>query len=94
VHPALEAVVMQALAKDPQQRFHDADSFIAALEHVRPQLQAMQPGQDTADWAAVTTVAPPTMYGVPAHETMVATAPPYAYGEPRRPQPGAAPGRG
>jgi serine/threonine-protein kinase len=77
VHPALEAVVNQALAKDPRQRFQDADSFIAALEHVRPQLQAMQPGQDTADWTAV---APPAMYPAP-YETFVA--------EPPAPPPGA-----
>jgi eukaryotic-like serine/threonine-protein kinase len=35
VSPALEAVVMRALEKDPARRFHDADSFIAALEHAR-----------------------------------------------------------
>jgi eukaryotic-like serine/threonine-protein kinase len=71
VHPALEAVVGQALAKDPQQRFLDADSFIAALEHVRPQVQAIQPGQVTADWAAV----PPAtgVYPQP-YDTMVAPA--------------------
>src|SRR4051794_5467851 len=85
VHPALEAVVMQALAKDPRQRFQDAEAFIAALEHVRPQLQAMQPGQDTADWAAVTTVTPPT-YGYPhPYETMVAPMEPLP-ADPRRPR--------
>src|SRR3954468_10268679 len=70
VHPALEAVVNHALAKDPRQRFQDADSFIAALEHVRPHVQAMQDGQDTADWAALTALAP-----MP-YETMVAPAAP------------------
>jgi serine/threonine-protein kinase len=85
VHPALEAVVNQALAKDPRQRFADADSFIAALEHVRPQLQAMHEGQDTADWTAV---APGTaIYDPQPYDTMVAPAPPYApAGEPRRPR--------
>jgi serine/threonine-protein kinase len=78
VHPALEAVVNQALAKDPRQRFQDADGFIAALEHVRPQLQAMQPGEDTADWTAVT---PPTAYYEP-YDTMSASAP--VYGPPQR----------
>jgi serine/threonine-protein kinase len=72
-HPALEAVVMQALAKDPRQRFQDADGFIAALEHVRPQLRALPPGpEDTAvfaplppplapadDWAALGPPPPP-----------------------------------
>jgi len=75
VHPALEAVVNQALAKDPRQRFQDADGFIAALEHVRPQLQAMQPGQDTADWTAI---AAPAAYAAQPYETMVAPA----YGPP------------
>jgi eukaryotic-like serine/threonine-protein kinase len=32
VSPALDAVVMRALRKDPAQRFQDADAFIAALE--------------------------------------------------------------
>jgi serine/threonine-protein kinase len=83
VHPALEAVVNQALAKDPRRRFQDADSFIAALEHVRPQLQAIQPGQETADWTAV---APPAMYPAP-YETFVAPAPgpPPGARRPRRP---------
>ena len=79
VHPALEAVIIHALAKDPRQRFQDADSFIAALEHVRPQLQAMHEGQATADWAAVTTVYDPQPY-----ETMVAAGPPYGPVDERR----------
>jgi eukaryotic-like serine/threonine-protein kinase len=36
--PALDAVVLRALAKDPAQRFADADEFIAALEQARPAL--------------------------------------------------------
>jgi serine/threonine-protein kinase len=32
VPPALEAVVMRALRKDPDERFQDADAFLAALE--------------------------------------------------------------
>jgi serine/threonine-protein kinase len=36
VPPALEAVVLQALEKDPARRFADADEFIAALEHANP----------------------------------------------------------
>jgi beta-lactam-binding protein with PASTA domain/predicted Ser/Thr protein kinase len=86
VHPALEAVVAQSLAKHPRQRFQDADSFIAALEHVRPQLQAMEAGQETADWTAVT----PGSATYPApYETFVGPAPPGyppAAGE-RRPRP-------
>ena len=33
VSPALDAVVMRAMAKDPAQRFQDADAFAAALQH-------------------------------------------------------------
>jgi eukaryotic-like serine/threonine-protein kinase len=36
VTPALDAVVMRALEKDPTLRFHDADEFIGALELARP----------------------------------------------------------
>jgi len=36
VPPALEAVVLRALEKDPARRFADADEFIAALEHANP----------------------------------------------------------
>ena len=32
VSPAMDAVVMRALEKDPARRFHDADAFIAALQ--------------------------------------------------------------
>ncbi len=35
VGPELDAVVLAALAKDPAERFADAEQFIAALEHVR-----------------------------------------------------------
>jgi serine/threonine-protein kinase len=37
IPPALEAVVMRALEKDPDHRFQDADEFIAALEAARRQ---------------------------------------------------------
>jgi len=42
VPPQLDAVVLRALAKDPAERFADADEFIAELEHVRQAL----PGGD------------------------------------------------
>jgi beta-lactam-binding protein with PASTA domain len=35
IPPELDAVVLRALAKDPVERFADADEFIAALQHVR-----------------------------------------------------------
>jgi serine/threonine-protein kinase len=49
VTPALDAVVMRALEKDPGQRFQSADAFIAALD------QAMREpgGSGTADFAAL-----------------------------------------
>jgi serine/threonine-protein kinase len=66
VHPAFEAVVMQALAKDPRQRFQDADGFIAALEHVRPQLRMLPAGNETAAFAPV---------AGPVEDTFVAAPP-------------------
>ena len=40
VPPDLEAVVLRAMAKEPEQRFADAEEFIAALEAVRAGLDA------------------------------------------------------
>jgi serine/threonine-protein kinase len=49
VHPALEAVVMHALAKDPAQRWSSAEEMITALETARAQVAAGPVGQDTAE---------------------------------------------
>ncbi|HEV3322562.1 MAG TPA: PASTA domain-containing protein [Solirubrobacteraceae bacterium] len=38
IPPELDAVVLRALAKDPAERYADADEFIAALQHVRRSL--------------------------------------------------------
>src|SRR3954468_23600680 len=38
--PELEAVVLRALAKDPSQRFQDADEFITVLDRVRGHIAA------------------------------------------------------
>jgi beta-lactam-binding protein with PASTA domain/predicted Ser/Thr protein kinase len=38
IPPELDAVVLRALAKDPAERFADADEFITALQHVRRNL--------------------------------------------------------
>jgi eukaryotic-like serine/threonine-protein kinase len=51
VSPALDAVVMRALEKDPGQRFQSADAFIAALEAASRNPAAEQGG--TAAFAAL-----------------------------------------
>ena len=57
IHPALEAAVMKALAKQPAERYGNADEFIAALEAARTAIvSGSNGGQDTAVWSPV---APP-----------------------------------
>jgi len=53
VAPELEAAVMRALAKDPAQRWADADQFIRALEGARSSLAGAPLGQDTAAFVPV-----------------------------------------
>jgi beta-lactam-binding protein with PASTA domain/predicted Ser/Thr protein kinase len=53
VPPALDAVVMRALAKDPDARFKDADAFLRALDAAEKAPDTPRP-QDTAAYAAVT----------------------------------------
>ena len=68
VPPELEAVVLKALAKDPAQRYRDADSFIKALEAVEVRLR-----QGPVDTESTAVYAPVGV--VPAR---AATAPPPA----------------
>ena len=60
IPPPLEAIVLQAMEKDPARRFADADEFIAALERVRAQLTAgaIPMGQPTAAFNALPPAAP------------------------------------
>jgi beta-lactam-binding protein with PASTA domain len=72
VHPALEAVVMAALAKDPAQRWQSAQDFAQALQAAGTHLDAGTVGsQDTAAFAPVPALAVPV-----GHEPAAATVPP------------------
>jgi serine/threonine-protein kinase len=54
VHPALEAVVMAALAKDPARRWQSAEDLAGGLEAARTQIESgSNGGQDTAGFAAI-----------------------------------------
>ena len=86
--PELEAVVLKALAKDPAQRYNDADSFIKDLEVVEARLrQGPVDVESTAVFAPMAaTTAPTALAPVPA-TTAGATAPPPADVEPPPPPP-------
>jgi eukaryotic-like serine/threonine-protein kinase len=66
VAPALDAVVMRALRKDPSERFQDADEFIAALESalaggyveaVAEDPVAALEAEDRRNWRRIATIA-------------------------------------
>jgi beta-lactam-binding protein with PASTA domain len=64
VSPALESVVMAALAKDPAHRWQTADDFAEALQAAGAQLEHGAVAQDTAAFAPVPVVGeapPPTL---------------------------------
>jgi serine/threonine-protein kinase len=64
VPPALDAVVMRALAKDPDARFKDADAFLKALDAAEKAPDTPRP-EDTAAYAAVS---PEGVADVPGEE--------------------------
>jgi serine/threonine protein kinase/beta-lactam-binding protein with PASTA domain len=68
----LDAIVMRALEKSPEQRFADADEFLSALEGERERLRATD-GSHTAALAPV--VMPTTVYQHPATYTTQAIGP-------------------
>ena len=53
IPPALEAVVMKALAKRPSERYRSAEEFSAALTEVRRQIDPSSTGQHTMILGAV-----------------------------------------
>jgi eukaryotic-like serine/threonine-protein kinase len=66
VSPALESVVMAALAKDPAHRWQSADDFAEALQAAGTQLEHGGIAQDTAAFAPVpATVVPPPVVPPP-----------------------------
>src|SRR5579863_2962224 len=63
ISPALDAIVLRALAKSPDQRFADADEFLAALENESARIRG-DSGAHTAALAPVV-VSPPALYPTP-----------------------------
>ena len=80
VHPALESVVMAALAKDPAQRWQNAEDFAAGLAAAGEQLAAGPVvGQDTAAFT-------PIPMPVPLDGDVAGAAPLAAVAEPAAPE--------
>jgi beta-lactam-binding protein with PASTA domain len=77
VSPALDAVVMRALAKDPKRRFASADAFVAAIDHAEANPGEPAPG-DTAAFSL-----PPAAGGPPRAAPID-----WGQGPPRRRLPG------
>jgi len=80
VPPALDAVVMRALAKDPDARFKDADAFLRALDAAEQAPDTPRP-EDTAAYAAVSPegVAAIPGDGVVEEEWVVRRRPPWRW---------------
>jgi eukaryotic-like serine/threonine-protein kinase len=83
----LDAVVLRALEKDPENRFADADEFIASLVAVRAHLGEMPAGQSTAAFGAIASYPDPAALaaaGVPVEEPVGDGGPPPDEEERRR----------
>jgi serine/threonine-protein kinase len=88
IPPPLEAVVLKALAKDPADRYSDADSFIKALEGVEARLQSGPVDtESTAIYAPVGAASPPAT-AVAAPAPVAPPAQPPASGDGMAPPPG------
>jgi serine/threonine-protein kinase len=69
VGPALDAVVMRALAKDPTARFASADEFISALQQARVGIAPTLPTNSAPPTAAALVVPPlPSAHDVPPED--------------------------
>ena len=82
ISPQLDAIVLRALAKDPDQRFADADEFLDALNRARARLRA-EDGSRTASFAPVVLPAigaPAPRPGAPGTQMLLPAA--VSYGEP------------
>jgi eukaryotic-like serine/threonine-protein kinase len=84
VHPALEAVVMAALAKDPAQRWQSAEDFAQGLEAARAQIEAGVDGGQ--DFAAVAPIPVPALSPGTASATPPAATGDGALAPPAKPQ--------
>jgi eukaryotic-like serine/threonine-protein kinase len=77
VHPALEAVVMAGLAKDPAQRWQSAADFAQGLDAARAQIETgPNGGQSTAEFAPIPVPWPPEESAAEARPADGATRPP------------------
>ena len=86
VHSALSAVVMHALAKEPSERYANAEEFIAALDDARTQAAGGAPaGGDTAAFSAIP--AADGVVGAALAGAALATADDDTGGDPPPPQP-------
>jgi beta-lactam-binding protein with PASTA domain/predicted Ser/Thr protein kinase len=85
VPPALEAVVLRALEKDPARRFADADEFIAALEHANSAHPPIAPAPTTAATSVLQATGPMVPIPPPGAYQDVAQVEQRYYGPPEPP---------